>query len=132
MPSVKNCQCCVNFFFGGSDTPTDFVLVKEVSGVDIWKCLCRCNVVSDSLSPTNDVASCLTDLKMGEHSFMAQLEAMVPLEFEALVLPSEGKRVGLVIVDEVNGFCTVGAGNLVNTPISSLYITILFFFCNCV
>lgn len=43
---------------------------------------------------------------------MAQLEAMVPLESEALVLPSEGKRVGLVIVDEVNGFCTVGAGNL--------------------
>jgi hypothetical protein len=49
---------------------------------------------------------------MGEHSFMAQLEAMVPLDFEAVVLPSEGKRVGLVIVDEVNGFCTVGAGNL--------------------
>lgn len=50
---------------------------------------------------------------MGD-SFMAQLEAELPLNLEALVLPSEEKRVGLVIVDEVNGFCTVGAGNLVS------------------
>lgn len=48
---------------------------------------------------------------MGD-SLMAQLETELPLNLEALVLPSGEKRVGLVIVDEVNGFCTVGAGNM--------------------
>ena len=50
--------------------------------------------------------------EMGDH-LTAYLEAELPLRMETLVLPSENKRVGLVIVDEVNGFCTVGAGNLV-------------------
>ena len=54
---------------------------------------------------------------MGEEkSLLAQLEAELPLGLESVVLPSPNKKVGLVIVDEVNGFCTVGAGNLV--PIS--------------
>jgi hypothetical protein len=54
--------------------------------------------------------------EMGEQGarFMAHLGAELPLGMEALVLPSEGKCFGLVIVDEVNGFCTVGAGNLVS------------------
>ena len=41
------------------------------------------------------------------------LEALrreVPIGF--VPFAGEGRRVGLVIVDEVNGFCTVGAGNL--------------------
>ncbi|KAG0621453.1 hypothetical protein M758_3G020900 [Ceratodon purpureus] len=55
--------------------------------------------------------------KMAEKGdrFMAHLEAELPLGMEALVLPFEDKRVGLVIVDEVNGFCTVGNGNLAPT-----------------
>ena len=48
-----------------------------------------------------------------EDHLTAYLEAELPLRMEALVLPSENKRVGLVIVDEVKCFCTVGAGNLV-------------------
>jgi nicotinamidase-related amidase len=38
------------------------------------------------------------------------LHASLPIHLQRYGL--EGKTVGLVIVDEVNGFCTVGAGNL--------------------
>lgn len=44
--------------------------------------------------------------------FMSYLQVELPLGLEALELPCQEKRVGLVIVDEENGFCTVGAGNL--------------------
>ncbi|XAR58165.1 Nicotinamidase [Bertholletia excelsa] len=40
-----------------------------------------------------------------------QLKVELPVEQESLVLSGEVKT-GLVIVDVVNGFCTVGAGNL--------------------
>jgi hypothetical protein len=46
---------------------------------------------------------------------LQQLQVAMPVSFESVVLPSSPhKRVGLVVVDEVNGFCTVGAGNLVS------------------
>lgn len=45
----------------------------------------------------------MTDLTEG-------LRDTMPLETEPLVI--DGQRVGLIIVDEVNGFATVGAGNL--------------------
>lgn len=47
--------------------------------------------------------------------FMSYLQVELPLGLEALELPCQEKRVGLVIVDEENGFCTVGAGNLVSS-----------------
>lgn len=40
------------------------------------------------------------------------LSDVMPLAFGALDLKADCKRVGLVIVDEINGFATVGAGNL--------------------
>lgn len=40
------------------------------------------------------------------------LKSLIPLEQETVVL-SEDVVAGLVLVDIVNGFCTVGAGNLV-------------------
>ncbi|BBN03810.1 hypothetical protein MPTK1_2g26560 [Marchantia polymorpha subsp. ruderalis] len=43
--------------------------------------------------------------------FAAQLRSELPLNYASLDL-SSSQRVGLVIIDEVNGFCTVGAGNL--------------------
>jgi nicotinamidase-related amidase len=44
---------------------------------------------------------------------LQQLQVAMPVSFESVVLPSSPhKHVGLVVVDEVNGFCTVGAGNL--------------------
>ena len=39
-----------------------------------------------------------------------QLQAQLPVRLQPY--PLAGRTVGLVIVDEVNGFCTVGAGNL--------------------
>lgn len=47
------------------------------------------------------------------------LKDELPVEQESLVLSGEVKT-GLVLVDLVNGFCTVGAGNMVNlTPTTS-------------
>lgn len=47
------------------------------------------------------------------------LKEELPVEQDSLVLSGDVKT-GLVIVDVVNGFCTVGAGHLVIiTPISS-------------
>lgn len=43
---------------------------------------------------------------------LEHLQANLPFEEGALVLPIEKKKTGLVLVDLVNGFCTVGAGNL--------------------
>ena len=47
------------------------------------------------------------------NTLMVQIEEELPLGLKAVEFPLENKRIGLVIVDEVNGFCTVGAGNLV-------------------
>jgi len=43
-------------------------------------------------------------------NLMAGLERDLPVAFETFDVA--GRTTGLVIVDEVNGFCTVGAGNL--------------------
>ncbi|KAL6012611.1 hypothetical protein ACLOJK_003100 [Asimina triloba] len=54
-----------------------------------------------------------------------QLKAEIPCEEEALLLgKADSGTTGLVLVDVVNGFCTVGAGNLVimNTTQNSLSI----------
>ncbi|KAL3698704.1 hypothetical protein R1sor_012780 [Riccia sorocarpa] len=53
----------------------------------------------------------------------AQFQSELPVTFTELEL-TPGQRVGLVIVDEVNGFCSVGAGNLAprvpSKPISDM------------
>lgn len=41
------------------------------------------------------------------------LKSELPVEQETLILSGD-VITGLVLVDVVNGFCTVGAGNLVN------------------
>ncbi|CDP01568.1 unnamed protein product [Coffea canephora] len=46
-----------------------------------------------------------------ESQTMDQLKKELPVEQETLVL-SDDVKTGLVLVDIVNGFCTVGAGNL--------------------
>jgi nicotinamidase-related amidase len=43
-------------------------------------------------------------------ALLAGLETQLPIELRPYRL--EGRAVGLVVVHEVNGFCTVGAGNL--------------------
>ena len=43
-------------------------------------------------------------------ALLAALETQLPIELRPYVL--DGRAVGLVVVHEVNGFCTVGAGNL--------------------
>lgn len=55
---------------------------------------------------------------MGSETKMVDLlKAEIPFEQEEnlLLLPEveTGKAVGLVLVDILNGFCTVGSGNLV-------------------
>ena len=59
-----------------------------------------------------------------ETSALTALKAEMPLgDLESLVLASEvgqGRAVGLVLVDIVNGFCTVGAGNLVRPLFQSI------------
>lgn len=49
---------------------------------------------------------------MGTEALLSLLTSELPLRFEQYT--AGGKRVGLVIVDEVNGFATVGAGNCVS------------------
>lgn len=60
------------------------------------------------------------------------LKSEIPLEWDTeLVLTREveaGRPVGLVLIDEVNGFCTVGAGNLVILPTFLLIVLIVFRF----
>lgn len=43
-------------------------------------------------------------------SVIQELQAQLPVRLQPYAI--EGRSPGLVIVDEVNGFCTVGAGNL--------------------
>lgn len=49
------------------------------------------------------------------------LKNELPLEQETVVLP-EDVVTGLVLVDIINGFCTVGAGNLVSMTLSKCVI----------
>lgn len=49
---------------------------------------------------------------MDRESIVAALADEMPLAIGSLDLNADCDRVGLVIVDEVNGFATVGAGNL--------------------
>lgn len=65
-----------------------------------------------------EFGGCQSKEKMGSaaengSTLMVQVEEELPLGLKAVEFPLENKRIGLVIVDEVNGFCTVGAGNLV-------------------
>ncbi|GLJ43638.1 hypothetical protein SUGI_0908480 [Cryptomeria japonica] len=48
---------------------------------------------------------------MGKMQLFEQLQVNLAVKKAQLVLPTE-KKVGLVLVDIVNGFCTVGCGNL--------------------
>ena len=55
------------------------------------------------------------------------LKEELPVELQSLLL-SDDVQTGLVLVDVVNGFCTVGAGNLVTSfspPLSYLHNSIL-------
>ncbi|KAG2286506.1 hypothetical protein Bca52824_046110 [Brassica carinata] len=45
-----------------------------------------------------------------------QLKKEIPVKKESLVL-KRGSSLGLVIFDVVNGFCTVGSGNMVSTSL---------------
>jgi len=49
---------------------------------------------------------------MSETEMLQQMAEAMPLAKSALDLSEDGQGYGLVIVDEVNGFATVGAGNL--------------------
>lgn len=53
------------------------------------------------------------------------LKNELPLEQENLVLSGEVKT-GLVLVDIVNGFCTVGSGNLVSSKPFSFLLNLHF------
>jgi len=48
------------------------------------------------------------------------LKKEIPLEQESVVLAEDTVN-GLVLVDIINGFCTVGAGNLVS-PLDSFHV----------
>lgn len=51
-------------------------------------------------------------------SIMDSLKEQLPVDQQSLILSSNTATVtGLVLVDVVNGFCTVGAGNLVKYPL---------------
>lgn len=44
------------------------------------------------------------------------LKNEIPFELQSVVITAEDNVItGLVLVDIINGFCTVGAGNLVST-----------------
>ena len=43
---------------------------------------------------------------------LEQLRVHMPLKSELLYI-TRAKKSGLVVVDEINGFCTVGMGNMV-------------------
>ena len=49
---------------------------------------------------------------MSAEKIIQHMEEVMPLSKSELDLKSNGERFGLIIVDEVNGFATVGAGNL--------------------
>lgn len=56
---------------------------------------------------------------------MEVLKNEIPFEEES-VLISENAKAGLVLVDIINGFCTVGAGSLVRETSLSLTGALLF------
>ncbi|URD72798.1 hypothetical protein MUK42_33634 [Musa troglodytarum] len=62
---------------------------------------------------------------MGSETRMVDLLAEIPLEEEDDFLLTQetdsGITVGLVLVDFINGFCTVGAGNLEAARLEKLY-----------
>ena len=49
---------------------------------------------------------------MSTERILQELAESMPLSKEGLDLQKNGQGFGLIIVDEVNGFATVGAGNL--------------------
>ena len=49
---------------------------------------------------------------MSEETILQDITESMPLSKTVLDLSSSGQGFGLIIVDEVNGFATVGAGNL--------------------
>lgn len=49
-------------------------------------------------------------------------------EEDAFILSEDVKDIGLVLVDPVNGFCTVGAGNLVCDYYNTSFIPLFLFF----
>ena len=49
---------------------------------------------------------------MSAEKILQHMEEIMPLSKSELDLRANGERYGLIIVDEVNGFATVGAGNL--------------------
>lgn len=49
------------------------------------------------------------------------LKKEIPVEEESLVI-SDNVKTGLVLVDIINGFCTVGAGNLVSRVLYEVII----------
>ena len=51
---------------------------------------------------------------------------------ELVLPPRDGGGVGLVLVDVSNGFCTVGAGNLVSIFLLLLLLLLLVFMANVV
>lgn len=56
------------------------------------------------------------------------LKMELPVEEGRLHLNGDGvKTTGLVLIDVVNGFCTVGAGNLVTKQTNKLRIAFLLF-----
>lgn len=55
------------------------------------------------------------------------LKNELPLELESVVLPDDVVT-GLVLVDIINGFCTVGAGNLVRKFLTDLWSTFIISF----
>lgn len=58
----------------------------------------------------------LLELKMASRT-IDLLKNELPVEPESFFLTGD-LNTGLVLVDVVNGFCTVGAGNLVISPLS--------------
>ena len=51
------------------------------------------------------------------------LKNEIPFEEESVAI-SEDLKTGLVLVDVINGFCTVGAGNLVSLIVFSLSLSL--------
>lgn len=57
---------------------------------------------------------------------MEILKNEIPVEVESVWI-SEDAKPGLVLVDIINGFCTVGAGNLVRSLINSFFFSLVYF-----
>lgn len=51
---------------------------------------------------------------VGQEAAIDLLKSEIPAEEDEPLLLTGDVNTGLVLVDIVNGFCTVGAGNLVN------------------